>query len=112
MNADGAWTVNGVVQTKKEAVDPVYENPSSEKKSETIETITGDDDYSGTYETSNGVVYMIQYDKNTKTLLVKAVYSGAYSYTYKYEYVGKMGDGYTYFDLDTEGGAEKNSLLQ
>ena len=52
---------------------------------------------------------MIQYDKNTKTLLVKAVYSGAYSYTYKYEYFGKMGDGYTYFDLDTEEG--KDSMM-
>ena len=109
VNADGAWTVNGVVQTKIEAVDPVYENPSSEKKSETNEIIKGNDDYSGTYETSNGVVYMIQYDKDTKTLLVKAVYDGAYSYTYKYDYAGKMWDGYTYFDQDTEEG--KDSLM-
>lgn len=106
VNSDGAWVVNGVVQTKKVAEDSADKNV--EKKNETVETIKGDDDYSGTYVTPYGT-HMIQYDKSTKTILDKVVYSGGYSYTFEYEYFGEMGDGYTYFDLDTEDG--KDSLM-
>lgn len=109
VNADGAWTVNGMVQTKKVEADPVYENEHVEKKGETVEIVKGDDDYSGTYVTSNGLAHVIHYDKNTKTLFDEVVYNGVCAYVCEYEYFGKMDDGYTYFDLDTEDG--KDSLM-
>ena len=102
VNADGAWTVNGMVQTKKVEADPVYENEHVEKKGETVEIVKGD-------VTSNGLAHVIHYDKNTKTLFDEVVYNGVCAYVCEYEYFGKMDDGYTYFDLDTEDG--KDSLM-
>ena len=98
-----------MVQTKKVEADPVYENEHVEKKGETVEIVKGDDDYSGTYVTSNGLAHVIHYDKNTKTLFDEVVYNGVCAYVCEYEYFGKMDDGYTYFDLDTEDG--KDSLM-
>lgn len=88
-NHDGAWVVNGAVQTKAVAA-------SGQTKTQAA------DDYSGTYldQWSDGTVvtHVIAYNPADKTLTDTRTVSGS-TYVDNYRYYGAGWNGYTCFEL-------------
>ena len=98
VNADGAWVVNGAVQTKAVAV-------SGQTKAQAA------DDYSGTYVDtwSDGTVatHVIVYNPADKTLTDTRTVGGS-TYVDNYRYYGAAWNGYTLFELVSDD--EKDAL--
>ena len=102
VNADGAWTENGVVQTKVVATTAKQENTAATNAQAT-------DDYSGTYleKWSDGTVstQTIVYNPADKTKIDTRTVNGN-TYVEKYSYMGVGLNGWTCFELvsDTDKG--------
>ncbi len=103
VNADGAWTENGVVQTKGTATATKQENATAAQAQAT-------DDYSGTYiETwSDGktvTTHTIVYNAADNTMTDTRTVNGN-TYIEKFSYFGIGLNGWTCFDLisDTDKG--------
>lgn len=98
VNADGAWTDNGVIQTKTAATK--QENPTSTSAQAT-------DDYSGTYvekwDDGTVITHTIVYNAADNTLTDTTNVNGN-TFVGKYSYMGVGLNGWTCFELisDTE----------
>ena len=98
VNADGAWTDNGVIQTKTAATK--QENPTST-------SVQATDDYSGTYvekwDDGTVITHTIVYNAADNTLTDTTNVNGN-TFVGKYSYMGVGLNGWTCFELisDTE----------
>lgn len=112
VNADGAWDLNGAVQTK--ATDAVSTSETTEAASgNNVATITqSTDDYSGTYVDtwSDGTVvtHVLTYDAASQTITdARSVGGSTYADIYKYAGIGW--NNYTCFELVSD--TEKDSIF-